>query len=155
MPYNTKIVTSLWGRRFGLQPMSSIENGGKGPLEFLVGPDAHRMGVATDESTGGGVGAAGLSFLIGTSVASTPVFVLDPPIPGVDKTIHFGSTDSKLWVRTKNAETIRTSGASTGATFTAFTSSAGGTVRLTGLTTAIWLLQYASTLGGISFAATT
>jgi hypothetical protein len=155
MPYNTKIVTSLHGRRFGLQPMSSVENGGKGPLEFLVGPDAHRMGVATDETTASGVGAAGISWLLGTSVASTPVYVLDPPIPGVDKTIHFGSSDSKIWVRTKNGEIIRSSGASTGATFTALTSSAGGTVRLTGLTTAIWLLQYLSTLGGVSGAATT
>ena len=159
MAYANTKLTSIYGRRLAIARMSTSQSGGIKPIEFLVGEtlgDIRKL-VSTAETTATGLSAAGLSWIVGTSVASTPVFPLDPPIPGIKKIIHFGSTDSKLWVRTKNSsETIRTSGTSTGATFTAITSSAGGSLELVGATTAIWLaVNCPSTLSGISFAATT
>lgn len=156
MAYATKTLTSIYGLRLGLQRMTPGVSGGTNSKDFLVGAEDIRREVSSAETTATGLRAFGISWLIGTSVASTPVFVLDPPIPGIRKVIHFGSTDSKLWFRTKNAEVIRSSGASTSATFTAVTSSAGGTIALEGLTTAIWLaVNCPSTLSGMSLAATT
>lgn len=158
MAYNTQILTSVVGRRLGLQFMSTDVSGAVARKEFLVGPNDFRVGVTTAETTAAspGVTAEGLSVLFGTSVASSAVYVLDPPIPGVRKVLHFGTTADKLYIRTKNAEVIRSSGISTSATFTTITSSAGGTVELMGLSTAVWLAPNCpSTLSGISFAATT
>jgi hypothetical protein len=149
------IHTSIHGRRLGLNQISSAQSGSRS-LEFLTGPDALRMDVTTAETTGTQLKPFGLSVVFGTSVASSAVYVLDPPIPGIKKVIHFGSTADMQYVRTAGAETIRSSGASTSATFTVVKSSAGGTVELIGLSTAVWLAVNAvSTLSGVSFAATT
>lgn len=157
MAYQTKAMTSIHGLRLGLQRLTAGANGitavGK---DVLIGAEDIRREVSTAETTGTGLRAFGVSNLDGTSAASTPVYVLDPPIPGLSKVIHFGSTASKIWMRTKNGETIRSSGTSTASGFTAITSSAGGTVSLEALTTAIWLaVSFPSTLSGMSLAATT
>lgn len=159
MAYASQKITSIYGRRLGLQRLSTGQNGGLKSIEFLVGEtlgDIRKL-VSTAETTATGLAAHGVSWITGTSAASSAVYRLDPPIPGIEKTIHFGSTaNGPLYVATKNSETIRTSGTSTAATFTVALSSAGGTLRLMGLTTAIWACVNApSTLSGISFAATT
>jgi hypothetical protein len=156
MPYNSNIVTSLHGRRIGLQSMSSGQTGaglaGR-KAEFLVGPDGMRHGVTTAETTGTTVPAYGVSFLNGTSAASSSVYVLDPPIPGVLKTVVFSSANTPQYLRTANAETFRTSADSTVATVISSTLT-GAVVQLIGLTTGMWgLLTNGTTV--ISRAATT
>jgi len=162
MAYGNKILTSIHGRRLGLQGMSSAESGGSyGPNEYAVGPDSFRDGVSTVETTATGesVPAYGVSYLIGTSVASTPVFILDPPIPGVEKTIVFGSTDSALYVKTKGgvADTQYIIGSSIGSTATCIRSSLGGAVQLVGLTTDLWAAVNVSStaVNGVALQATT
>lgn len=156
MPYGEKILTSILGRRLGLQPMSSAQSGaglaGR-RAEFLVGPDGHRHGVTTAETTGTTVPAYGVSFLNGTSAASSSVYVLDPPIPGVQKIVVFSSANTPQYLRTLNGETFRTSADSTIATVISSTLT-GATVQLVGLTTSMWGLLTNGT-STISRAATT
>lgn len=157
MAYATKITTSLFGRRLGLQRMSTPETGGsRGPAEFVVGAEDVRRGVTTNETTAANIAAWGITRLFGTSAASTPVYTLDPPIPGVRKGIHFASTDSAIYVKVGNGGAIAgTSLSSTGAT--AIRSSGGGYVDLIGLTTALYAaLGFSSTaVNGVGFQATT
>lgn len=157
MSYATNITKSLFGRQIGLQTMSTAQTGGsRGPADFLVGPEDLRQGVTTDQSTSSNLRAWGISDLRGTSVASTPVYTLDPPIPGVKKGIRFGSTDSAIYVKTDaNSAIAGTSLASTGAT--AIRSSGGGYVELIGISTIQWMaLQLSSTaVNGVGFQATT
>lgn len=156
MPYNSKIITSIYGRRLGLQGMSTAETGGPVPLEFLVGPDDMKQGISTAPTTATAESAAGISNFVGTSVASTPVFTLAPPIPGVPKTINFSSTDSALYVKMSAGCAI--SGTSLGTTgCTAIRSSGGGSAELVGLTTALYAALTQSTTGvnGVGFQATT
>jgi len=140
--YNSSILTSVYGRRLGLQPMSSGQSGSPGNAEFLVGPDAARVATSTAETTSTQMKAYGISYIVGTSAASTPVYTLAPPIPGVKKGLFFGSTDSALYVKTANGEYIY--GSSMGSSATTIRSSGGGFVELIGVTTAIWAT------GGIS-----
>ena len=154
MAYN--ITTSIFGRRFGLNALSSGQTGGSfGPDEYLVGPSGFRSLVTTADTTSAGVRASGIAVLTGTSVASTPVYVLDPPIRGVKKTIVFSSTDSAIYVRTKNAEYIV--GSSLGSSATVVKSSGGGAVELMGLSTSQWAaLNISSTVVNVvAFQATT
>jgi hypothetical protein len=157
MAYNSSILTSIYGRRLGLQNLSTGQTGGtKGPIEVLVGPEDLRIGVTTNESTGTPMNAVGVSYLVGTSAASTPVFTLSPPIRGLRKNIFFGSTDSALYV--KNSAGCSFAGTSLGNTgMTVIRSSAGGNVELIGLTTALFgVLNISSTaVNGVGFQATT
>ncbi len=157
MSYANFITKSLFGRQIGLQTMSTPQTGGsRGPADFLVGPEDLRRGVTTGESTAVNLAAWGISNVLGTSAASTPVYTLDPPIPGVRKGIRFASTDSALYVKTDAASAIAgTSLASTGAT--AIRSSGGGYVELIGISTIQWmaLQQSSSAVNGVAFQATT
>lgn len=135
--YGNKIITSLYGRRFGIQLLTTAEHGGIAPMDLLVGPDGLREAVTTAESTGTAVRAYGVSFLAGTSAGSSSVYVLDPPIPGVRKTVVFSSANTPMYLRTKNAETFRTTEDSTVATVIKSTLT-GCVAELIGLTTAMW-----------------
>lgn len=138
MAYSNNITTSLYGRRAGLQIMSTAQSGGsKGAREYLVGPEDIRRGVTTAESTGSNVAADGISYLPGSSAASSGVYTIDPPIPGVRKTIVGGVSNGPVYLKTNGSETILTT---LGSTFTTVkVSSQGGSFDLIGLTTAIWL----------------
>ena len=153
MAYQNSINTSLYGRRFGLQNMSTAQHGGLLPVDLLVGPEALREAVTTAEATGTAVKAYGVSFLPGTSAASSSVYVLDPPIPGVRKTVVFSSGTTPQDLKTKNGETFRTTADSTIATVISSTLT-GAVAELIGLTTAMWGLLTNGT-STISRAATT
>lgn len=161
MAYRPLISKSLHGRQFGLQSMSTAVTGSarQAPgqeVDFLVGPEALREGVTTGESTAINLSAYNVSRVFGTSVASTPVYTMDPPIPGVRKTVYFGSTDSALYVKMSAGVAIAgTSLGTTGAT--AMRSSGGGAMELMGLTTALFAaLGVSSTaVNGVGFQATT
>lgn len=156
MAYGDKITTSKHGRRLGLEAQSSGQHGGShGRKEFLVGPEALREGLSTADSTGTGVPAYGITALVGTSVASTPVYQLDPPIPGVSKKIVFASTDSALYIKTINGEYIL--GSSIGSSATTIRSSGGGAVELVGISTSQWATSNISStaVNTLAFQATT
>ncbi len=153
MSYGNSILTSLYGRRLGLQQITTGKDGVSLPFDVLVGAEQVRNGVTTAETTGTGVTSYGVSFLNGTSAASSSVYVLDPPVPGVRKTVVFSSANTPMYLRTKNAETFRTSADSTVATVISSTLT-GAVVDLIGLTTAMWGLLTNGTTA-ISRAATT
>ena len=156
MSYNSgPMLPSLHGRRIGLLPMSSAASGSgrAGTVDMLVGPEDLRRGVTTAETTGTNVPAWGVSFLNGTSVGSSSVYVLDPPIPGVRKTVVFSSANTPQYLRTANGEFFRTSADSTVATVIESTLT-GAVVEMIGLTTALWGLLTNGTTA-ISRAATT
>lgn len=156
MPYGSNILTSIYGRRLGLQTISTGVGGGSKPTEFAVGPDDIRLGVTTNESTGTACDPAGISYLVGTSVASTPVFQLSPPIPGVRKTVFFGSTNSALYLKAASGASFAgTSLGNTGATV--IRTSGGGYVELMGMTTALQAVVNVSSSGvnALEFQATT
>lgn len=150
-------LTSIYGRRLGLATLSTGQTGGtKGSLEFIQGFDDVRLPISTSETTGTPLDAAGISYLVGTSAASTPVFTLAPPIPGVTKRIAFASTDSALYVKMTSGCSIL--GTSLGSTVAAtIRSSGGGYVELVGLTTAVYgAVGVSSTaVNGVAFQGTT
>ena len=163
MSWANLITTTLFGRRFGLQSMSSAQTGtGQAGrvTEVLVGPEALRVAASTADSTGNYLPPYGVSLLTtGLSVDSTAVFRLDPPIPGVEKTIVWGSTTigtmgSKIWVTssTGGGAGIQTSA---GSSFTCISSSAGAVLRLMGVTTALYAAINGTTASGFTFSTTT
>lgn len=138
--YFAKTITSVYGRRLGLSILSSGESGNSKKHEFLVGPDAFRMPYTTGESTATNLAPWGVSRIAGSSAASSSVFTIDPPIPGVSKIIHFDSTgDKNCYLKTANSETFQSTA---GSSFTTLQSTLGGMIHLVGVTTAIWGLAF-------------
>lgn len=134
--YGNNIITTLFGRRFGLWPMSSGQSGsGRGIREYLVGPDAFRNLVTTADTTASNLTPDGVSFI--SSAVSSGVYTLDPPVPGVYKTVHFGTTGATNYVKTANGETFQSS---QGTTFSVIKSTQNvvGSLFLVGLTTSVW-----------------
>lgn len=136
MAYNTRIRTSIHGRRIGLQHLTTGESGGAASAQFLVGPEDFRVGVTTAETTSTNLKAYGISICPGTSAGSSAVYTLEPPIPGVRKVIQGGTANGPVYIKTANAETLLTTVGSSHTTVKV--SSVGGTFELVGLTTAIW-----------------
>lgn len=141
MSYGSNIITSLFGRRLGLQPLSSAASGsgraGEVP-DMLVGPESLRMGVNAG-STARNLPAYGVSNLSGTSAASSSVYTLDPPIPGVEVYLNFNSSaNSPTYVKTANGETIISSQGTTFSVIKSTNGAANGVLHLIGITTAVW-----------------
>ena len=138
MAYGDKGLPTLYGRRLGLQPMTTNVSGsgrtGSSP-DMLVGAEAIRAGVTTAETTATNLPAFGVSYI--TSSVSSGVYTLDPPIPGVNKVLHFGTTGATNYVKTANGETFQSS---QGSTFSVIKSTQNivGSLQLFGLTTSIW-----------------
>ncbi len=152
MAFKDKIRTSIHGRRLGLQGMTTGESGGsRGEQEYLVGPEALRGNVSTAETTSTNLHPHGVSKLVSSSAASSQVYTIDPPIPGVRKVI-LNSTDAVAYVKTANDETIVSS---KGSTNTVVTMPVGGAACvLEGFTTAQWLM-FQSTASGIGLTTST
>ena len=139
MAYSALATKSIWGKQLGIQSMStSVSGSGIAGLvvDYLVGAADIRKETTTADTTGVNLKAHGNSYLQGTSVGSSSVYVLDPPIPGVKKMLTFGATNGPFHVRTANSETILTSAGSSWTVISA--SSMGGSLELTGVTTALW-----------------
>jgi len=145
MAFSDKITTSLFGRRLGLQNMSTVQTGGSyGAQDYLVGPADFRVGVTTAETTSANLKSHGNSALIASSVGSSQVYTLDPPVPGVSKTIY-NSTNATAYVKTKNSEVILST---VGSTQTVIALPAAGVmITLTGLTTALWATNITTASG--------
>lgn len=137
MPYGNRIRTSIHGRRLGLQRMTTGETGGQATAEFLVGPEDTRVAVTTAETTSTNLRPFGVSVCPGTSAASSAVYTLEPPIPGVRKVIQGGTANGPVYIKTANNETITSTLGSSHTTVKV--SSVGGAFELMGLTTSVWL----------------
>lgn len=151
MAFNSKILTSIFGRRLGLQRLTTGESGSAKKSEFLVGPDDFRVGVSTAETTATNLQAFGFSMNLGTSAGSSAVYTLDPPIPGVRKVLASSTANGPAYVNTSGALILSSVG-STQATVKLSTT--GNPVELIGLTTALWA-TYVATASGNGFSATT
>lgn len=163
MAYGNSILTTLFGRRLGLQSITTAQSGtgqaGRVP-EFLVGAEDIRKEVVSD-TTGTQLKAWGLSALSTANITggTTGVFRLDPPIPGVEKTIVWQSTSAAA-TSVKTFVTASTGGAevfqsTAGSSFTVIASSVGAVLRLMGVTTAIWAVIAGSTGSGFTLSTTT
>ena len=138
MAYGDRILTSIFGRRLGLQRLTSSETGGsRGAHEFLVGAEDMRVEVTTAETTATNLKPFGYHVLPGTSAASSAVYTLDPPIPGVRVSVMGGVSNGPVYLKTANGETIVTTVGSSHTTVKV--SSVGGCFELLGLTTSQWM----------------
>ena len=155
MSWSDKISPTLFGRRFGLQSMSSNVSGsgrtGQAP-DFLAGPEDIRMGVTTAETTSQNLAAYGVSYL--TSSVSSGVYTLDPPIPGVRKSVVFGTTGATIYMKTANSETF-VSTLGTSMTVAKSTQNAMGVLNMIGLTTAQWGVSFGLSSASLSLTTTT
>lgn len=152
--FANKFFTSVFGRRMGLQMLSTVETGGsRGPKEFLVGPEALRPDVSTAETTSTNLHPFGVSRL--TTAVSSGVYTLDPPIPGVQKTIIFDTTGTNpIYVKTANSEYITTT---QGTTYTVASSSqtAMFALNLVGASTSQWFALNPVSSGLLKLSTTT
>jgi hypothetical protein len=163
MAYANTIKTTIMGRRLGLAEMSTNQTGtavaGRTP-EFLVGAEGVRAEVTTADTTATALKAWGNTVLsTGLSADATAIYRLDPPIPGVEKTIVWlsttiGTMSAKVFVTnsTGGGAGFQTSG---GSSFTCVASSAGAVLKLIGLTTALWGVVNGTTASGFSYTTTT
>lgn len=153
---NQNIITSVYGKRLGLQFLSTSVSGGSRNAEILVGPDAGvRAGVTTAATTGTNIPAYGFANLPGTSAGSSCVYTIDPPIPGVPVLVTFvSSANGNCYLKTLNSETIVTT---FGSSFTVVKSTGTGCFWLYGVTTGIWMSEITSgtTANSAGFALTT
>lgn len=141
------ILTSVKGRRLGLQRLTTAQSGGtRGNHEFLVGPDDFRVGNSTASTTSTNLKPFGVHLLAASSVGSSQVYTLDPPIPGVRVTIH-NSTDATAYIKMQGAETIKSSVGSTQTVIAL--PAAGHSIELTAVTSALWVTR-AATASGIN-----
>jgi len=156
MAWSDKITTSLFGRRIGLQRLSSAQDARKS--EVLVGPDAFRSYATTADTTSNYLAPYGVSVLSSANSASTnPVYRLDAPIPGVGKTITIVSTATGVASTCDFIVTMSTGAVAIQSTwstsFTVLRSTNPVVINLMGITTALWALTNSS--ASFSGAATT
>lgn len=153
MSFGNSITTSIHGRRLGLQALSTAQTGGKA-FDVLAGAEQVRLGTSTAESTGTNLAAYGVSVMAGTSAGSSSVYVLDPPVQGVEKKLVFASTSVTLYLKTANSETFLST---LGSSFTTLksTQNAGASISLVGLTTAVWAVLCPVSTGSIAGATST
>jgi hypothetical protein len=147
----TRLVTTIFGRRLGLTPLSSAQTGSgraRGEtIDLLVGPEALQNNVSAG-TTALNLPAYGVSNISGTSAASSSVYTLDPPIPGVPVWLNFNSSaNAPAYVKTANGETIVSSQGTTFSVIKSTNGAANGLLGLMGITTAVW-----SAIAGVSTA---
>lgn len=144
MGFADKVLTSIHGRVLGIQALSSAESGsGRGTQRFIAGEVADiRREVSTAETTSLNLKAHGVSHFgtTSTGTGSSAVYHLDPPIPGVKKTIVLscGASDGPIYIATVSSETIESSA---GSTYTVIKMSTRQCLELIGLTTKRWMVQ--------------
>lgn len=142
MGFANKVVTSLHGRIVGIQNLSSAESGsGNGMQHFLAGSFGDiRRDVSTAATTSVNLKAHGVSHFgtTSTGTGSSAVYTIDPPIPGVRKTIALscGASEGPIYIKTTGA-TIETSA---GSTYQTIKMSTRQTLEMMGLTTARWVM---------------
>ena len=160
MAWASQLMTSIFGRRLGLQPYTTNVSGaqaGRVP-DFIVGPEDIRKETSTSETTAAYLKAYGVSLLSSAqTAASGAVMRLDPPIPGVSKQIVIKSTSTAAstitWLITASTGGAETFVSTWGTSFTVLSSSTPVVINLMGVTTGLWSLSNSS--GSFGSAATT
>lgn len=129
------ILTSMYGRRFGLKLAVSTDTGS----EIMCGPNGFQEPItdATSDTTGTNIKGYGFT-TVDTSTDDT--WLLDNPIPGVYKTLYTGTTSTGIRTikRKDNTFAIRSSANSTGTTIIA--QGGGLTLKLFGISSAIYAI---------------
>jgi|SRR5882672_454553 len=150
-------ITSLWGRRVGLQfdeTLAGIKDVKKAVLDL------------TSASTGTALNAYGTVNYTGTSLATSVAgsggtFLLALPIPGVDVALFNTNADSSVgspgttaltFIRPSTAFVIKSS---EGTTMTTINLAVGASVILHGLSTGIYNVKARTTLAGVIINGTT
>jgi hypothetical protein len=158
MAFSDRIHESIRGRNLGFEFISSARHGSTQGGRMLAGPDAYRQLNTTAESTGTNLRAFGVSVLVDSSAGSSQVWTLDPPIPGVEKTVVFSSTANTQYLRVSTGATITIITATQGTTkcVVSSTATAAQTLQLVGVTTAVWAaVPSAISSGVLSFTTST
>ncbi len=135
-----KATTNLYGRRFGLQALSSGQTGAaRGPVDFLVGGKLggvrHEVQAATSDTTGTNITGWGVTTV---DTTTNDGWLLDNPIAGVEKVIHTGSTSTGIRTIKRKDSTfaIQTSANSSSVTIAA--QGGGLTLTLIGISSALY-----------------
>lgn len=149
MAWANNILTSIFGRRLGLIPgTTNVIGANTGPtVDFLAGPEDIKMGVSTAETTAAYMKAYGVTLLTSAqTAASGAVMRLDPPIPGVRKTISIQSTASGVastivwWITSSTGGGAPFVGSTWSSSFTVLATSGSANIQLLGVTTGQWLI---------------
>jgi len=163
---SSKILTSIFGRRLGLQAVTTsvwgstnlTNYGGTGDL--LAGPDAYVPAVSTNETTGNTIKPWGMSLVTtGAGGSTNTAYTLGKPIPGVQKQIAFLSSNTAtnmIAIRASTDASI-TFESSLGSTMSVIASSQGtrGVITMVGLTSTSWALVGFTTAMGFSLSTST
>ena len=160
MAFEDKIITSVHGRRLGLQRVTTALSGGTlGDHEFLVGSfDGQRLNATTADTTAASLTPFGMHTLNVSSVASSQVYFVDPPIPGTGPLWVMPVATDFAYLRIASsalgaAPVVQTSA---GSTFTTIKlSTLGFGLQLVPMTTALWLAVGGSTATGHSYTTST
>lgn len=149
----SQIVRSLYGRQFGF----TLGNSSDQDLAYLAGVKALRaptLTVTTASTVGEQIPPYGVTLFntTGASTQATTYHSIQSPIPGVSAVIaNLSTLTMTLWLQGSSGTTAvfgYAIGAGVGAGSTGLTTATaiklpvpGSMVRLTGLTTAIWLVE--------------
>jgi hypothetical protein len=120
-----KIVTSIFGRRLGLDVN-----------EFLVGPKGLRPQLhdATSDTTGTNIPNHGL---VSVETTTDDTWKLTDPVPGCQVTLFCQTTSTGTRTVSPVAATIITTAGTAGSTISL--TGAGASITLTGITTGLWM----------------
>ena len=145
MAYHNQRTQSLYGRRVGLQLLSTVQTGGsRGPVEFIVGPEAVRRENSTSNSTSVNVKPWGFQYLPASSAGSSQVYTIDPPIPGTEVTV-FNSTGATAYLKMPSGVVVRSTVGSTQSVIAL--PAAGASIVLTAVSTSLYLTMSATATG--------
>lgn len=128
-----RIVTSLYGRRFGLGRSPNGQT-----YEFLAGP-VGIQGATEDITTTAATSAIphGHTQVLTSGSSQLGLYTLQAPIPGIRKTLSLNSTSTGTMQFQLTSATLVTATGATGSTMINLRG-AGACIELLGLTTAIW-----------------
>ena len=157
MAFSDRINESIRGRTLGFEFLSSAKHGTTKTGRMLVGPEVLRIGNTTAETTATNLAAYGQSVLNNSSAGSSQVFTLDPPIPGVQKTVVFNSTVNTQYLRASTDASITFITATQGTTkcIIASTNLSAAALTLVGITTAVWAAHGSISTGHFNFTTST
>lgn len=139
MAYFNRYTTSLYGRRMGLQQLSSNAFGASVRREVLVGPEDIRKETSTAETTSSNLRAFGFSQLVNSSAGSSQVWTIDPPIMGIQKTVTFLTTVNTQYLKGASGETFESTQGTSNTTLKS-TQLTMATLILTPISTARWMV---------------
>lgn len=138
-----QILTSLFGRRLGLEPGNSSET----QPDFLAGVRGFRNVIGgfssggstiTSTSVASPIPAYGVTVVGATAASATTAYNLAAPIPGVRKVL-FNPTTGQAVIGTTDGGAFLCASGSVTSTFGVITMAPkGASVELIGLSTALW-----------------